>query len=312
MIFEPRRLAALLLLPALALAACGGGSTTAKVSVPPGAKLTKVGVAVTGGFGEKPSLTVPSGTAPTKLSSEALAEGTGPAVMKGQSAVVNYLGQTWDLKDGKPNVFDNSYDHQQPFSFLTGAGQVISGWDKSIVGAKIGSRLLLTVPPADGYNASQGQTNELTGKTLLFVVDVLDAIGLDTSATGTPVTTPLPAGLPTVASQPGKAPAVTSVKGVTPPKTPLSALLIKGSGPAIDPAKSLALQVVQTDVATGKQTEQTWGKLGPSIWPAKNVTALVPALKGAPVGSRAVAVLPADAQAQTPALVVVVDVIRQY
>lgn len=306
-----RRLAVLIALAPLALAGCGGGSSSSPTtSAPAGSKMTKIGVAVTGGFGQKPTLTAPTTAAPKELSSEVLTPGTGATVASGQTLVVNYLGQTWDLKDGKPNVFDNSYDRKQVAGFPIGTGKVIAGWDKTLVGQKIGSRVLLNIPTADAYSSG-----DLAGKTLLFVVDVIAALDPNAAATGT-VVAKLPAGLPAVTSASGKKPVITSVNGVKAGGQPVSALLIAGGGDPIDPAKSLAVQVIQTDAATGKQTQQTWGS-GLQVIPAEQVISVLSALKGAKVGSRAVGVLPAEtasssAGTQTPASIVIVDVIGQY
>ena len=49
------------------------------------------------------------------------------------------------------------------------------GWDKAIVGQTVGSRLLLVVPPADGYGA-QGQGEIKGTDTMVFVVDILGAV----------------------------------------------------------------------------------------------------------------------------------------
>jgi peptidylprolyl isomerase len=316
-VFLPLRLLAVLTAApslALALTACGGGSSSA-VSGPAGSKMTKVGVAVTGGFGEKPTLTVPKTAAPKELTSEVLNPGNGAAVGKGQTLIANYLGETWDLKDGKPNVFDNSYDRKQVSGFQIGTGTVISGWDKTLVGKKLGSRVLLTIPPEEGYDGSKGQTNELTGKTLLFVVDLVAAIDANTAATGTPVTK-LPDGMPAVSSESGSKPVITSVKGVKPGAKPVSTLLISGTGDQIDPEKSLVLEVIQTDAATGRNTQETWGS-ALQVIPAAQVVSVLSALKSARVGSRAVGIVPADSAGsaggtQTPASVVVVDVVGQY
>jgi peptidylprolyl isomerase len=62
-----------------------------------------------------------------------------------------------------------------PFSFQVGAGRVISAWDKGFVGKKVGSRVLLVVPPADGYGTA-GSPPKISGTdTLVFVVDLLAA-----------------------------------------------------------------------------------------------------------------------------------------
>jgi FKBP-type peptidyl-prolyl cis-trans isomerase len=106
-----------------------------------------------------------------KLRSAALIQGTGATVKKGQTITVNYLGQVYKGKA----PFDESYT-KQPATFPIGAGQVIPGWDKTIVGEKVGSRLILMIPPKEGYG-KQGQPDAgIKGTdTLYFVVDILAA-----------------------------------------------------------------------------------------------------------------------------------------
>ena len=298
--------AGLLVAPA-ALTACGGSPSSSAPSR--SASSVSSGVKVTGAFGEKPTLTVPGGAAPTKLGTDVLTPGNGPAVAAGQTIVVNYLGQTWEPKDGKPNVFDNSYDRKQPVNFLIGKGQVIPGWDKTLVGQKAGSRVLLTVPPAEGYG--KDASSALNKNTLLFVVDVLGSYDASATANGTAAGA-IPAGFPTIESQAGKAPAVTSVKGVKPGKEAKSAVLLKGSGAAIDENKTLALNLLQVDAATGKTVRSTFAGEGPQLVTAKEVLSVVPSLKGAKVGSRAVVISPAPTAKGQQAIIVVLDVLGEF
>ena len=301
--------AACLLTPAT-LVACGSSGSSSSSSTGVNGATTKVGVQVTGGFGEKPTLTIPSTPAPTALTTDVLKQGNGPSVAAGQSIVVNYLGQTWTPKDGKPYVFDNSYDKKTAAAFPIGVQGLIPGWNKTLVGQKAGSRLLLTVPPVDGYGTAKDPNQELAGQTLLFVVDVLGSYDKGATATGTPAGA-VPAGLPQVKSASGAVPQVTSVKGVdTNVKTPTSALLLKGTGAPIDTGKSLVFQFLQVDPKTGKAAGSSWSDQGPQAAAASSVVQLVTALKGANVGSRAVALLPASGQ--QAASIVVVDVLGQY
>ncbi len=107
-----------------------------------------------------------------KLRSATLIEGTGDVVQKTQTITVNYLGQVYGGK--KP--FDESYSKGAPASFAIGAGQVIPGWDKTLVGAKVGSRVLLAIPPKDGYGSKGNEGAGIKGTdTLYFVVDILGA-----------------------------------------------------------------------------------------------------------------------------------------
>ena len=276
---------------------------------------------VKGGFGVKPVVTVADKPAPGQLSEQVLTPGTGATVAKGDTLVANYSGQTWVPKDGKAKVFDSSFDRGKPAAFVIGAGAVIPGWDKTLVGKKLGSRVLLAIPPADGYG-SQGQAQAgITGTdTLVFVVDLIATYRPDASAPGTAVSK-LPSGLPKITNVPAKAPAVTSTAGVKIGTKPTSTLLVSGSGAKIDPAKTLVLQVVQTDAATGKNTQSTWGK-APQTVEARNVLTVANVLNGRNIGSRALIVVPAiaakpaaggqQAQPASPAQLLLVDVVGQF
>ncbi|WP_374969100.1 FKBP-type peptidyl-prolyl cis-trans isomerase [Terrabacter sp. BE26] len=118
-----------------------------------------------------PTVTVPKTKAPTTTQAVTLVQGTGPTVEKGQTISAQYHGVIW--KDGK--VFDSSWQRGQAADFPIGVGGVIKGWDSSLVGKKVGSRVLLVIPPKDGYG-SAGSPPKISGTdTLVFVVDILDA-----------------------------------------------------------------------------------------------------------------------------------------
>ncbi len=63
---------------------------------------------------------------------------------------------------------------RRPVDFQIGTGKVIKGWDKGLVGQTVGSRMLLIVPPADGYG-SKGSPPIGPKDTMVFVVDILAA-----------------------------------------------------------------------------------------------------------------------------------------
>ena len=95
---------------------------------------------------------------------------------EGDTVVVQYTGVNW--RTGQ--VFDASWKHgtRQPFGFTIGASpsQVILGWDKGLVGQTVGSRVLLVIPPADGYGKTGSPQAHIKGTdTLVFVVDILGA-----------------------------------------------------------------------------------------------------------------------------------------
>jgi peptidylprolyl isomerase len=117
-----------------------------------------------------PTITVPKTAAPTTLVVQNLVDGNGPEVKGGQTITVHYTGVLWT--DG--SVFDSSWARKSPATFGIGTGNVIPGWDKGLVGKKVGSRVLLVVPPADGYG-DKVQGKIPANSTLVFVVDILDA-----------------------------------------------------------------------------------------------------------------------------------------
>jgi peptidylprolyl isomerase len=275
------------------------------------------GVTVTGDFGSTPTVTIPDTQAPAKLTEQTLVQGKGGAVAAGDTLVANYVGETWANK----KVFDSSFSRGEPAGFVIGKGRVIPGWDKALVGQKLGSRVLLTIPPADGYGASGNSQAGISGTdTLVFVVDLVAVYSPDASAPGTPAG-PLPAGWPKVSSTPAKEPTITSVAGVKAPTKPVSKLLVEGTGDKIDPSKTLVLQLVQTDLATGKKTQATWGQ-APQVVGGSSVLSLASALSGQRIGSRAVILLPetpatpasgsSPAQPASPAAVLVIDVVGQF
>ncbi len=119
-----------------------------------------------------PQVSVPSSPAPTSLVSQTLIEGSGAAVQAGQTVLVQYTGVLW--KDG--SVFDSSWTRGQPFPVENvGQASVIAAWNKGFVGKKVGSRVLLVVPPSEGYGDA-GSPPKISGTdTLVFVVDILSA-----------------------------------------------------------------------------------------------------------------------------------------
>ncbi len=119
-----------------------------------------------------PTITVPSGaSAPGGTVVQPLVKGSGPALAAGQSVRVHYTGALW--KDG--SVFDSSWTRGTPFDFTMGEGKVIKAWDNGLVGVTVGSRVLLIVPPKDGYGDS-GSPPKIAGTdTLVFVIDILAA-----------------------------------------------------------------------------------------------------------------------------------------
>ena len=109
-------------------------------------------------FGTTPTVTFPESEPPAGLKVVELV------------VTVNYHGVVW----GSDKPFDSSFARHTPASFGIGVGQVIQGWDRTVPGHNVGSRLLISIPPEYGYG-SRGipQAGIGGGDTLVFVVDII-------------------------------------------------------------------------------------------------------------------------------------------
>ena len=121
-----------------------------------------------------PTIAIPAKTtAPKDLQVKTLITGTGAKVKSGQNLAVQYTGVIW--RTGK--IFDSSWSRNQPFTTVIGQVQVIKGWDTGLVGQTVGSRVLLVIPPAQGYGTAGASSAGIKGTdTLVFVVDILAAV----------------------------------------------------------------------------------------------------------------------------------------
>ncbi|HOQ53235.1 MAG TPA: FKBP-type peptidyl-prolyl cis-trans isomerase [Micropruina sp.] len=117
---------------------------------------------------EKPEVDFP-GDAPDDLQISDIVVGTGEEATAGSTVIVHYVG----VAHSSGEEFDASYNRGEPLRFKVGVGQVISGWDKGIVGMKVGGRRQLVIPPHLGYGDRGAGGVIAPGETLIFVVDLL-------------------------------------------------------------------------------------------------------------------------------------------
>ncbi|KWX67046.1 FKBP-type peptidyl-prolyl cis-trans isomerase [Mycobacterium sp. NAZ190054] len=114
----------------------------------------------------KPEIEFPDGPAPEELVIEDLVVGEGPEAVPGARVEVHYVGVEYDTGE----EFDSSWNRGESIEFpLRG---LIQGWQDGIPGMKVGGRRKLTVPPALAYGPAGGG-HRLSGKTLIFVIDLL-------------------------------------------------------------------------------------------------------------------------------------------
>lgn len=86
----------------------------------------------------------------TQLVIDDVEVGEGEEVKVGDIVVVDYIGVT-----SEGVQFDSSYLRGQPFTFTLGEGRVITGWEKGLLGMKVGGQRILIIPPEEGYGNRQ-------------------------------------------------------------------------------------------------------------------------------------------------------------
>ncbi|QHC69982.1 FKBP-type peptidyl-prolyl cis-trans isomerase [Rathayibacter sp. VKM Ac-2801] len=114
----------------------------------------------------KPEVDAPEGPAPDTLVVEDIVVGDGAEAQPGSTVEVHYLGVEYDTGE----EFDSSWSRNQSINFPL--NNLIRAWQQGIPGMKVGGRRKLICPPALAYGPAGGG-HPLSGKTLIFVIDLL-------------------------------------------------------------------------------------------------------------------------------------------
>jgi len=120
------------LVTAVLCAACGGGTGTSPTA---------------------PTSTASSSNPTVAFSATDLTVTTGAQAANGDSLTVTYEGWLYDqaAAENKGLLFDSA---SAGFTFVLGAGQVITGWDQGLVGLRVGAKRRLVLPPSMAYGAT--------------------------------------------------------------------------------------------------------------------------------------------------------------
>jgi hypothetical protein len=133
---------------------------------------------VTAGDGT-PGLTLDLQEPPKTLQYEVVRGGSGKKVKAGQEVLLQVQGVEWT--DPAPTTtFDSTWTSHTPrFYKLTAlaknkGGQFLDkGSVKALVGQRVGSQILVVVPPKAGYPSGKAPSGYPSGSTLIFVYDIL-------------------------------------------------------------------------------------------------------------------------------------------
>jgi FKBP-type peptidyl-prolyl cis-trans isomerases 1 len=115
-----------------------------------------------------PGITIPNSSAPDKLKVAVLQAGDGAKVADGDYVVLKYTAVNWD--DGE--VSDSTWkDGPAVVREMVKSDTVPEGLVKGLVGKRVGSQVLLVIPPT-----ADGSSSAATDATLVYVVDILGII----------------------------------------------------------------------------------------------------------------------------------------
>jgi peptidylprolyl isomerase len=271
----------------LAGCASSGGDSGPKSSGDASSSLDDV--TVTGAKDAKPTITFTAPFSVTKTEKKVLDKGDGPVVQTGQRISVDYLG----VNGQDDKEFDTSYG-KGVASFVMNADQVLKGFHDGLVGQTVGSRVLLAIPPEDGYGV-QGVPSAGIGPTdtLVFVVTIKDAKAVLTRATGAPVAPK--AGLPTVKLDANGKPTITVPKGAAPAQLVVQPL-IAGTGSKVLKGQVITVHYTGAIWPGGKVFDSSWGKQPANftIGSGRVLTGWDQGLVGQNVGSQVLLVVPPD------------------
>lgn len=115
-----------------------------------------------------PTITIPDAEPPAEFKIAQLKQGDGDVVAEGDTVTMQYQGINWNTK----TVFDQSWGSGARSFATTG---VVEGFARGLEGQKVGSQVLVVIPPDLGYGPSGGSSDGSISATdtIVFVIDIL-------------------------------------------------------------------------------------------------------------------------------------------
>ena len=273
-----RRLIPVIIAAALVLAGCGSsanGLDSVKVS-----------------GGKTPVVKVAKDFKATKTYSKVLKKGSGKAIKEGDAVTLDYVA----INGRTGKTFDSSFKTGTPLTTTIKTGSILAGFVKGITGKTVGSRLLIAIPPKDGFGAANAQLGLKATDTMVFLMDIVKSQSVPEAATGK--AEKLPDTLPTLKLDAKKHPtgfAKTDKTAKAPSKMDVK-VAIQGKGAAIKAGQSLTIQYVGQIYPAGKVFDESWSKAAATfqIGSGQLIKCWDQGLVGQKVGSRIILTCPPD------------------
>src|SRR5215211_2176850 len=229
-------------------------SSTFRIPIPGGTaevrNESEMKVGKNGLAGPEPKPVFPEGPAPEFAALTDLIEGIGEIHYEGDPVTVQYVGYDYESHQ----KFASSWDEGKPFTFTPGKGEVITGWEETMVELENGDRREVVVPPSETEGPFPKGIPE--GHAAIFVVEPVP-----TNATKEKKTAPKAAkksGQNAPASNKSK-PKVEVPSGPPPQKLEIKDLK-EGSGQAAKPGDEVSVQYVGVNYKTGKEFDTSWDR----------------------------------------------------
>lgn len=240
---------------------------------------------------DKPKVTVDEGFEATKTTSKVLSAGSGDELVAGDAVKVNYVA----INGRTGKEFDNSFTSDKPLTLTLSDKEVLAGFVKGLTGQKVGSRVLVAIPPKDGFGQAQPDLGMKKDDTMVFLFDVVAKV--PTSAAGK--AKDLPKDLPKLVLDAKKQPSAFEKTSTTDAKKDKASanVVIEGTGPAVELGQTLSVHYLGQIYPSGKTFDSSWARGAPSSFALAEgqlIKCWTDQLVGQKIGSRVVLVCPAD------------------
>lgn len=236
-----------------------------------------------------PTVTVAEGFSVSSTDSRVVAEGKGEEIEDGDAVKVNYVA----VNGRTGETFDNSFQSESPMTVTLEEGQILPGWIKGLSGQKVGSRVLVAIPPDDGFGQAQESLGIQADDTMVFLFDIVSKVPDEASGEEQE----LPETVPSLTFDDEGRPDGFEPTDETEadPAEARAYVTIKGEGEEISDDATVTAHYVGQIYPDGEVFDESWSKGSPASFPLSNlVQCWQDLLPGQTVGSRVVLVCPAD------------------
>jgi FKBP-type peptidyl-prolyl cis-trans isomerase len=243
-------------------------------------------VAVSGG--DQPKLTVGKDFSTKTTQTHVVSKGDGEKLAAGDSVKVNYVAVNG--RTGKQ--FDNSFSSKSPLTLTLDDQSALPGFAKALTGQAVGSRVLVAIPPKDGFGQANAQLGIQADDTMVFLFDIVAKVPVEASGTAKK----LPKNVPAIVAKDGHPSGFKPTKA-TPAKVtkPSAHVVIEGDGPEIKKGQGITAHYVGQIYPDGEVFDSSWAKGKPASFQLDQVIKCwKDHIPGHKVGSRVVLVCPAD------------------